>query len=135
MKTTKTATLQKPIILLWSLFLSLFLFSNTSLAQEILVKGVVKGLVESGTELLDGANVYFKNANEATTTNKKGEFTFPKKLKKGDILVFSYLGFEKQNIKIKEDTSFLTIILKEEDIEMLGALNSEKRFKSKRAKQ
>ncbi|RCS28188.1 hypothetical protein DUT90_02475 [Polaribacter sp. WD7] len=135
MKTTKTTTLQKPTLLLWSLFLSFFLFSNTSLAQEILVKGVVKGLVESETELLDGANVYLKNANESTTTNKKGEFTFPKKLKKGDILVFSYLGFEKQNIKIKEDTSFLTVLLKEEDIEMLGALNSEKRFKSKRAKQ
>ncbi len=135
MKTTKTLTLQKSTFTFLSLFFALFFFSSIAQAQEITVKGIVKGNVETEIEPLMEASVYLKGTNFATTTNKKGEFTFPKKLKKGDILVFSYLGYLKKQIKISEKSTFITVVLEEESIEMLGALNSNKRYKSKRPKQ
>ena len=65
----------------------------------------------------------------------KGEFTFPQKLKTGDVLVFSYLGFVKKRIKINANSSFINVVLKEDENQMLGALNSNKRYTSKRSKQ
>lgn len=135
MEIKRLATLNKSLFFFFGLLITFFLLSNSVNAQEIQVKGIVKGQYEEETELLSGVSVYLKGTNEGVTTNKKGEFTFPKKLKKGDVLFFSYLGFEKQNVKITEKSSFLTITLKEEDIEMLGALNSQKKYKSKRTKQ
>jgi len=135
MKTTNTITLQKSSFTFLSLVFAFFFFSSVAQAQEITVKGIVKGNVETEIEPLMEATVYLKGTNYATTTNKKGEFTFPKKLKKGDILVFTYLGYLKKQIKINEKSSFMTVVLEEESIEMLGALNSNKRYKSKRPKQ
>lgn len=135
MKTTKTLTSQKSTFTFLSLFFALFFFSTVVKAQEIRVKGVVKGYIEKEIEPLMEASVYLKGTNFATTTNKKGEFTFPKKLKKGDILVFSYLGYLKKQVKINEKSAFISVVLEEESIEMLGALNSNKRYKSKKPKQ
>ncbi|MGB1043435.1 MAG: hypothetical protein ACPGU6_08580, partial [Tenacibaculum sp.] len=75
------------------------------------------------------------NKKVATISNKKGEFTFPQELKKGDVIVFSFLGFEKKRVVIDANSTFLTITLKEDDNQMLGALGSNKPYKSKRPKQ
>ena len=134
MKTFKNLTIKKPTILILGLFFSLFLVSNSVHAQ-ITVKGIVKGAATDGTEVLNGANIYLSNKKVATTSNRKGEFTFPQKLKIGDILVFSYLGFVKKKIKIDANATFLTVVLEEDDNQMLGALSSNKPYKSKRPKQ
>lgn len=135
MKTTKTFTFKKSNIILLGLFFTLFFTSNSFLAQEITVKGVVSGEADSKTEVLTGTNIYLKGSKIVTTSNKKGEFTFPQKLKTGDVLVFSYLGFVKRRIKINADSSFINVVLKEDENQMLGALNSNKRYTSKRSKQ
>lgn len=135
MKAAKTISLYKPTLTIFGLFLSLFLFSSSFQAQEIQVKGIVKGKTESETEILSGATVYLKGTNDATSTNRKGEFTFPKKVKIGDVLVFSYLGYVRKRVKITEKSSYLTVVLSEDDNVMLGALKSNKRYKSKRTKQ
>lgn len=49
--------------------------------------------------------------------------------------MFSYLGYLKKSIKIKENTTTLNVVLLEDENEMLGALNSNKRYASKRKKQ
>lgn len=132
MKTLKTI---KPIVTLGS-FLFLFLFfSNSISAQEIQVKGIIKGQTFNQTEVLNGANIFLKGTNTGTSSNKKGEFTFPTKLKVGDILEISYLGYLKKKVTIKSNSSFLKITLQEDDNQMLGALNSNKRYKSKRHKE
>ena len=117
-----------------TLCLTFFFISSSLKAQEIQVKGIVKGKTYEKTETLNGVNILLKGTKTGTSSNKKGSFTFPKKLKAGDILVFSYLGFLKKSIKIKENTSFLNITLLEDDKDMLGALNSNKRYSSKRSK-
>jgi hypothetical protein len=93
---------------------------------------IIKGTVSNPQEPLEGANVILKGANEGAVTNKKGEFTFPVALKTGDILVVSYLGYESIEVRIKADTKFIKAILSDEVIEFMGAVNTNKRFKSKR---
>lgn len=117
-------------------FFFLFVVSSTQ-AQSFEVKGIVKGKTNIDIELeaLSDVNVYLKGTLVGTTTNRRGEFKFPRKLNAGDILVFSYLGFKKKQIKLKSSNTFLTVILEEDDNALLGALNNNKRYKSKRSKQ
>ena len=133
MKTTKKLLVKKPTLLVLGLFFALFLFSNATNAQ-IQVKGIVKGQTIEKIDVLNGANIFLNGTKIGSISNKKGEFTFPQKLKKGDVLIFSYLGFVKKRIKITENSSYLTVILQEDENQMLGALNSNKRYKSKRSK-
>ncbi|WP_439128887.1 carboxypeptidase-like regulatory domain-containing protein [Polaribacter sp.] len=133
MKTTKSITSKHSKLFFLVLFFSLFLVSSSANAQKK-IKGIVKGQTEINKEALNGANIYLKGTTIGTSTNKKGEFTFPKTLKVGDILVFTYLGFVKKSIKIKENTRTLNVTLLEDSNQMLGALNSNKRYKSKRNK-
>lgn len=133
MKTSKTLGNKKTTLLAFSLFITLFLFSYSVNAQ-IQVKGIVKGKTDSEIETLNGANIYLMNKKVATISNRKGEFTFPKKLNNGDILVFSYLGFVTQKITINANSSYLTVILNEDENQMLGALNTNKPYKSKAQK-
>jgi hypothetical protein len=134
MKTFKTISLNKSKFTYIAFCVSFFFFTATLQAQEIEVSGTVKGKTYDKTALLDGVNILLKGTRTGTTTNKKGEFTFPKKLKAGDILVFSYLGLATQNIKIKENSSVLNITLVEDDSQIFGALNSNKRYSSKKSK-
>jgi hypothetical protein len=134
MKTFKTISLNKSKFSCIAFCVSFFFFTATLQAQEIEIKGTVKGKTYDKTALLDGVNILLKSTRTGTTTNKKGEFTFPKKLKSGDVLVFSYLGLATQNIKIKEDSSVLNITLVEDDSQIFGALNSNKRYSSKKSK-
>ncbi|MFY0629172.1 MAG: carboxypeptidase-like regulatory domain-containing protein [Flavobacteriaceae bacterium] len=116
------------------LFLVVFV-STSSYAQSFEVKGVVKGKTQLETEILSDVNIYLKGTNIGTTSNRRGEFKFPQKLKSGDVLVFSFLGFIKKQITLKNNTTFLTVILQEDDNTLLGALRNNKRYKSKRLKQ
>ena len=134
MKTNSKLSINRPAAILFAVIG--FLFYSTSInAQDIQVKGIVKGKSEDVIEILSGANVYIKGTTIATSTNTKGEFTFPRKLKAGEILIFSYLGYEKKSVRIRPNTTFLSVILEEDDNEILGAPMSNKRFKSKRNKQ
>ena len=92
----------------------------------------IKGIVSEGEQPLEGVNVIQKGTKNGTVTNEKGEFTFPNKLKTGDVLLFSYLGYVTQKIEINDTTSFITLKLTADSIEMIGALDSSKPYKSKR---
>ncbi|WP_298778752.1 carboxypeptidase-like regulatory domain-containing protein [uncultured Polaribacter sp.] len=131
MKTTKLVSTKKSSFLILGLFFSLFFTSNMK-AQEIKIEGIIKGKNFEKTETLNGANIFLQGSKTGTTSNKKGVFTFPKKLKIGDILVFSYLGYVTKKIKITKNSTFLNITLTEDENQMLGAINTNKRYKSKR---
>lgn len=115
------------------IFFFCFFFTQLSFGQ-VQVKGIVKGKSYEKVEVLNGANVYLKGTSIGTSTDKKGEFTFPQLLKAGDIIEISYLGFLKKTVKISTDTTYLTITLQEDDNEMLGTIKTNKRFTSKRFK-
>ncbi len=92
----------------------------------------IKGLITNEDGPLDGVNVIIKGTRNGTVTNAKGEFTFPEKLKTGAVLVISYLGYENQYVTIKDDMTFIKLTLTEDLVEMIGALDSAKPYKSER---
>jgi hypothetical protein len=109
--------------------------TNSSSATEVASnERTIKGIVSTEDGPLPGVNIVLKGTQTGVNTDLKGEFTFPKKLKTGDILVFSYLGFENQEVKIKDSSTFIKLVLTEDLVEMIGALDSGKPYKSKRKK-
>lgn len=130
-KKIKNNTYKNGLILM-SFFFLITLISNPLSAQEKNI--TVKGVVKSNAEPLDGVSIYLKGSTTGTISKANGSFTFPSKLKAGDILVFSYLGFTKQSIVITKDSANLDILMVESPIEVLSALNSNKPYKSKRPK-
>jgi hypothetical protein len=124
---------------LFSLFGCILFALNTTIAQtnpatastnEITVKGLVVN--EDGP--LPGVNILLKGTKSGTVTDFEGTFTFPIKLKANDVLVFQYIGYTTQEITVKADSSFLKIELTPDLVEILGALDVDKPYKSKRKK-
>lgn len=117
-----------------ALFMIAFLSFSTSYAQANEQDGrIIKGMVSNENGPVEGATIVLKGTKSGTSTNSKGEFTFPKPLKSGDILLVSYLGYKNQELKITDQTRALEIVLTEDLIEFTGSLNSNKPYKSKRS--
>ncbi|MBO7608594.1 MAG: TonB-dependent receptor [Muribaculaceae bacterium] len=77
----------------------------TTMAQQLAVSGTV--LDESG-ETFPGVVVFAKDRPGAgTTTDADGKFSI--KVSKNDVLVFSFVGYEKQEIAITKEESDLVI--------------------------
>ena len=129
--TLQNSTFNKVLLLMGFLFAATFL-CNSLQAQNKSV--TVKGLINSDIGPLDGVSIYLKNSKTGTVSKGDGSFTFPSQLKTGDILIFSYLGYEKQSIVITETSTYLDIFMKEAPIDVLSAVNNNKRYKSKRPK-
>mgnify|MGYP001035329092 CR=1 FL=1 len=119
------------------LVMLMFAFYSTSVtAQNGSSKTTitVKGKINSEFGPLANVSIYLKNSNEGTVSKKDGTFTFPSALKAGDVLIFSYLGFEKQAITITNSSNYLDVFMKEAPIDVLSAPNSNRPYKSKRPK-
>ncbi|WP_323789385.1 carboxypeptidase-like regulatory domain-containing protein [Psychroserpens sp.] len=72
---------------------------------------LVKGNVSEASLPLAGVNIILEGTTLGTQTDFDGNFEFPKKLKKGDVLIFSYLGFKSQKLVIDNDHSATKIQL------------------------
>ena len=114
-------------ILMMALFAINLSFSQTN-------ERTISGLVANEDGPLPGVNITLQGERTGVTTDTKGEFTFPVKLKTGDVLIFSYLGYETQKITIKADTSYIKLELTPDMIEMIGDLDTNTPYKSKRKK-
>jgi len=61
----------------------------------------IKGKVTTaGGKALGGVSVTVKATRKGTTTDEKGEFTIT--VRKGDVLVFSYVGYESKEVKVAD---------------------------------
>jgi CarboxypepD_reg-like domain len=74
--------------------------SDTNLS-EYSVKGIVK---DKGDVPLPGVNIYLKGTTIGTVSDENGKFEFPKKLKAGDTLVFSFIGLETKEYVVSTQT-------------------------------
>ncbi|MBE7652374.1 carboxypeptidase-like regulatory domain-containing protein [Tenacibaculum finnmarkense] len=101
--------------------------------KDILVKGVVSD--ESGP--FPGVSVLLKGTTSSTETNFDGHFTFPKSLKKGDVLIFSFIGMENKKVIIQNKKSAknieLKINMKEDSCMLLGKVAVKKVYRSKKS--
>lgn len=132
----KTLAIVRKSIVLISIILLTFLTSNPLTAQNNSAQETlsVKGIINSDIGPLSSVSIYLKNSKTGTVSKSDGTFSFPSKLKLGDVLIFSYLGYEKQEVIIKPSSSYLDIFLKEAPIDVLSAINTNRPFKSKRSK-
>lgn len=128
---TNASSINKILICFSVLFFATLISNPLSAQQETFN---VKGIVASEAGPLDGVSIYLKGTQTGIISKSDGSFTFPIKLKTGDVVVFSYLGFDKQSVTITKDNTNLNIVLVEAPVDILSALNSNKRFKSKRPK-
>ncbi|WP_406683502.1 carboxypeptidase-like regulatory domain-containing protein [Seonamhaeicola sp. MEBiC1930] len=102
---------------------------NKSASQDNLLTGTV---LDHEKAPLPGVSIVLKGTKIGATTNFDGKFTFPQKLKEGDILVLSYLGYSPKRIKIGKDQTVLNVTMDAELIELMGAVETNKPYKSKR---
>ncbi len=65
---------------------------------------IVQGVVyDEDNYPLPGVNVYLKGSSVGTITDMDGRYEFPVELSEGDVLVFSYIGFETLEYKVKNE--------------------------------
>ena len=93
----------------------------------------VKGKVSDDKGPLPGVNIILKGSKVGAVTDENGAFTFPNALSSGDVLIFSFLGYEKQEIKIDAQTTFINLVMSSDLVEIMGAPNTDKPYKSKRS--
>ena len=98
----------------------------------------VEGIVSDSEGGLPGASVLLKGTIFGTETDFDGKFKFPKPLKSGDVLIFSYLGFETVEITIGQWTKNPLKVTLKEGMELyncvvLGEVQVERLFKSKKS--
>lgn len=97
---------------------------------------VVEGLVEATGLPLPGVNIVLEGSNIGTVTDFDGNFEFPQKLKTGDVLVFSYLGFEPKKVKIQKGREVskvsLKVRLEDDDTILMGDIVVKEVFASKK---
>ena len=118
---------------------------NTDLNQwdrfELAQKLVAETYTITGTVVdedglpMGGVNVILKGGNEGTVTDLDGRFEFPRKLEAGETLVFSYLGYDQKEytvIESESETIDITISFDPSDITLMGAVQVEGVYTSKR---
>ncbi|MFD2915127.1 TonB-dependent receptor [Psychroserpens luteus] len=88
----------KNYVLLLMFFLGL---SNAVFAQE------VSGIVADDSGPLPGVSVIVKNTTTGTTTDFNGNYSI--NANKGDILVFSYVGYDSQEVKVTGNQMNITL--------------------------
>lgn len=103
--------------------------NSTRETQSQKVRGIVKD--ENG-DAMPGANIYLKGTSVGTSANADGSFEFPKALTQGDILVFSFIGFESKEYMIPaKRTEDLDITLALDTALTLGEVSVEQVYTSK----
>ena len=90
------------------------LFALPSLAQTLTVTGRV---VDEEHIPMFGASVWVKGTKRGAVADFDGNFSI--EVSVGEVLEFSFLGYEKIERTIKEDTKKINITLKEEETETL----------------
>ena len=88
------------------------LFNNQAVKAHFPIKGIVKDL---RGEPMIGVNITIKDTSTGVITNMDGEFTL--NVKKNDVLIVSYIGYDTKNIVIEKE-GFLNIVLQESQVNL-----------------
>lgn len=100
--------------------------------NNITVKGII---TDENLEPIPGVNITIKGSDKGTITNFDGEFMFSEKLKKGTILLISYIGYGNREAVVHTDnlekTAHLNISLSEiEEFVLMGKVAVKETYKS-----
>ncbi|WP_378177915.1 carboxypeptidase-like regulatory domain-containing protein [Aquimarina sp. SS2-1] len=112
--------------------------NNPSKFQKVINENniSVKGVVSEKGVPLPGVNIVLEGTRIGTSTDLDGNFEFPAQLKKGDVLVFSYLGFTSKKVVIQDTNSVNDIVLQvhleESGCILMGKVAVKKVYSSKK---
>jgi CubicO group peptidase (beta-lactamase class C family) len=94
-------------------FLVYFLFQTITIAQNIVIEGVIKDSKQK--KALPYANIFLQKNYLGTISNQKGQFKIIIPEDKGnDSLVVSYIGYKTQSFCISESKNPLVVVLEED---------------------
>ena len=99
--------------------------------KEHVVQGVV---VDENNEPLPGVSIVLKGTAIGMIADIDGRFKFHETLKAGDVLIFSFIGYESQEFIVKEnapDIINIKIEFKEEDLFLMGEVSVNEIYSSK----
>ncbi|MET1260334.1 carboxypeptidase-like regulatory domain-containing protein [Flagellimonas sp. DF-77] len=102
----------------------------TATVGESIVSGTV--FDDQGIPMV-GANVVLKDSELWTTTDFNGKFEFPKPLKVGDTLLFSFLGYDTKSYEVTKETGqkvVITVQFDQADILLMGEVMVEGLYSS-----
>ncbi len=106
--------------------------STDNTAKTYAIAGTV---LEDDSFPLEGVNIILKDSKEGVVTNENGKFKFTRKLALGDVLVFSFIGFQPQEYVISADdmaNQNIAISFDSSNITLMGALEVDGVYHSKR---
>lgn len=100
----------------------------------------IKGFVKDESGSLPGVSILLKGTKIGTETDFDGNFEFPKQLKKGDILIFSFLGMKTEEViitnKIVASKKLIQVKMNDDnilgEIYFVGEVAIKKTFSSKK---
>ena len=92
------------------IFLIFFIMGNTVIAQSTTIKGKV--FSQTDNMPLSGVSISIKGTTNGTITNSTGEFVL--NTKQSETLIFSYIGYESQEVKIGSKSE-ITVLLVEDN--------------------
>ncbi|MCD0486699.1 SusC/RagA family TonB-linked outer membrane protein [Pedobacter sp. MC2016-14] len=104
--------------------------TNQTGSTMVLADSVIRGQVfDSDNKGIPGVTVYNKTKKVSVQTNASGSYTI--KGEKGDILVFSYIGFAQREVPVVLTNTPMVVILKEsitdmKDVVVTGIFNKAK---------
>ncbi len=120
-------TLNENMIKQLSLLFLLFLALSNLQAQRI--SGIIRDA--SSNEYIIGASVLLKGTLDAASTDIDGKFEIVTETKPPYILIISYIGFEPQEIKVRDDLAKMDIKLKSKEINLKDINVTESRISEK----
>jgi len=107
-------------------------FLNGTIQESYTVKGTV---VDEDNLPLAGVNVVLKGTADGITTDFDGKFEYPKTLEAGNVLVFSYIGYDTKEYEVSSSNAKIidiNIVFNDADIELMGAIVVDGLYTTKR---
>jgi len=77
-------------------------------------------VIDESDAPLPGCSILLKGSTYGTVTLADGTFTFPHELKEGDVLIFSFIGFQSKEYVVTGPVSDL--VIKMDIVELMGAV-------------
>ncbi|HMG90062.1 MAG TPA: carboxypeptidase-like regulatory domain-containing protein [Chryseolinea sp.] len=106
--------------------------SNSLADPHATISHIVMGVVkDEARNPMPGVNIYLKGGTEGTVTDADGRFEFPRRLETGEILTFSYIGYESIEYMVQENGNDNIEIVMNIDVEIIGEVAVEKAYTSK----
>ena len=88
------------------LFYILFL----AISLNCQAKTITGKVTDTSAQALPGVNIIIKGTSQGTQTDFDGKYTI--EAKKGDILVFSFVGFKTKEVKVDGNSAVINVVLK-----------------------